>query len=416
MKPSFARTPRPDTSGTDRDRRAWAVLCAVAFGNLIVAGLHFGLAAAGPAVRSDLQLTTGMLGVVLAAPAIGLMLGTYGWGVLADRTSERRVLTGAFAGFAVSAWAASQLVDPGRVAPFTLALLASGAFGSAAHSAGGRAISAAFPPRRHGLVLSIRHVAIPVGAAIGGVLVPWLVRHAGIDGAVETFAIGGIVATILLAALVPSSRGARARAAHAAETSARGASPLRLPAMWLLAVGAGSLAFVQLGIGSFLTLQLVDRADLRLALAAGIFTGAQLLGAAGRIVLGVWSDRSGDRTRVLQLVAATSGLLVAASIVVPGMLATAMLQALALVVVTSCNGVVVAVAASLAPTGRTGETLGMQTTANAAACSIAPILLGIVLQQSGWFSYELVLTAVLVTSSIALARLRRMQVAGSTTG
>jgi sugar phosphate permease len=381
------------------------VLGAVALGNLVVAALHFGLAAAGPALRSALDLDTASLGVVLATPAIGLMLGTFAWGVLADATSERRVLTGAFVGFAASAWAAAAFADDGRPVAFGAALLASGLFGSAAHSAGGRAISAAFPVHRHGLVLSIRHVAIPVGAAIGGVLVPLLVRRHGLGPAMVEFAVAGLVAALLLALLVPSSRGAAARAAREQE-GARGPSPLRVRSMWLLAAGAGSLAFVQLGIGSFLTVQLVDRTGMQLAAAAAVFTAAQLLGGAGRVVLGVWSDRVRERASVLVGVAAACVALVGASLGVPGATASALLQAAALVVVTSCNGVVVAVAASLAPPGRTGATLGMQTTANAAACAIAPILLGALLERSGWRSYEAVMTAVLVGSCAALLRLR----------
>jgi MFS family permease len=388
-----------------RHERPWLVLGAVAFANLVVAATHFGLAAAAPIVRDDLGLTTAQLGLLLAAPPIGLMLGTFGWGVLADRTSERRVLVGAFVAFAVATYGAAHAYERVDVAATMLALLLAGAFGSAAHSAGGRAISAAFPPGRHGLVLSIRHTAIPVGAAIGGVALPMLAPRIGIDGVLRIGAACGLVAAVILAWWIPSSRGAVARAARALDVP--GISPLRLRPMWLLAGGAGSLAFVQLGIGSYLTVQLVDEAGMRVAVAAGVFTVAQLLGAGGRILLGVWSDRSGERVRVLVAVAAGAAVLVLASLIAGDPLVSGMLQAAALVVVTSCNGVVVAVAASLAPAGRTGATLGMQTTVNAFACSIAPILLGIVASRSGWTAFAWVLVAVLAMSLASLLRLRR---------
>ncbi|MCB0879378.1 MAG: MFS transporter [Thermoleophilia bacterium] len=385
--------------------RPWLVLGAVALGNLVVAALHFGLAAAAPVVRDQLDIGTAVLGLVLASPAIGLMLGTYGWGVLSDHTSERRVLTGAFVGFAAVTFAGASALSARDPLWFTIAILGSGLFGSAAHSAGGRAISAAFPVERHGLVLSIRHVAIPIGAALGGVVVPLTANAWGLPFTLFCAGVAGVVAAIGMAWLVPSSRSRAARAARA-ESAVRGSSPLRLPRMWLLAAGAGSLAFVQLGIGSFLTVQLVDRADTRLAVAAGIFTIAQLAGAAGRIILGVVSDRARSRVDVLLAVAGAVGVLVIASMAAPGGMAPALLQAAALVVVTSCNGVVVAVAASFAPVGRTGATLGMQTTANALACSIAPIMLGVVLARSTWLAYELVLLAAVVVSLFALGRLR----------
>jgi MFS family permease len=386
------------------------VLGAVAFANLVVAALHFGLAAAGPLVRSEFGLNEAALGLVLAAPALGLMLGTFGWGVLADRTSERRVLTAAFVGFSGSMYLAAAAARDDSAIGFAAALLASGAFGSAAHSAGGRAISAAFPVERHGLVLSIRHVAIPIGAAIGGVLVPIMAHAHGLAWVATGALYAGLAAAGGLALLVPSSRSVQARRERA-HAPAAGTSPLRERRMWLLAGGAGSLAFVQLGIGSFLTVQLVDRADVSIAAAALVFMIAQLLGAAGRIVLGIWSDRVSDRVSVLIVTALLALVLVSAAAVVSDPLASTMLQAATLVIVTSCNGVVVAVAASLAPAGRTGATLGMQTTANAAACSVAPILLGVVLVQQGWGMFLGIVVLVLVGSLVALRRLHRLRAA-----
>lgn len=385
------------------------MLGAVAFANLVVAALHFGVASAGPLVRSQFGLDEASLGVMLASPAIGLMLGTFGWGILADRSSERRVLAGAFLGFALSMLAAAGAAQGDSARGFGAAMLVSGAFGSAAHSAGGRAISAAFPVERHGLVLSIRHVAIPIGAAIGGVAVPAAAHVHGLGSVAAGSGTAGLLAVVALALLVPSSRSVSARRERA-RAPAAGRSPLQLPTMWLLAGGAGSLAFVQLGIGSFLTVQLVDRADVSIAAAAAVFTGAQLLGAAGRIVLGVWSDRVRDRVAVLQGTAVVCASLIAGAWIVSDPLVSAVLQAIALVIVTSCNGVVVAVAASLAPPGRTGATLGMQTTANAAACSVAPILLGVVLAQHGWNAFLAAVAAVLVGSMVALTRLRQVRI------
>jgi MFS family permease len=388
--------------------RPWLVLGAVAVANLVVAALHFGLAAAGPLLRSELGLGTAMLGAVLAAPAIGLMLGTFGWGVLADRTSERRVLTGAFAGFAVATLVGAQRAAEQDVTGFAAAMLVSGLMGSAAHSAGGRAISAAFAPDRHGLVLSIRHVAIPVGAALGGVVMPAMIVARDLGSAVGAAAGAGVGAAALLAWLVPSSRSLDARRRRELAPQA-GRSPLRLPAMWLLAVGGSSLAFVQLGIGSFLTVQLVDRGGTTIGVAAVVFTAAQLLGGAGRVVLGFASDRARERVDVLLRVAVVALAFVGAGLLVPSPLVAALLQAAALVVVTSCNGVVVAVASSLAPPGRTGATLGMQTTANAAACALAPIMLGVVLAGVGWTAAGAVLVVALLVSSAALVRLRAIR-------
>lgn len=387
-------------------RRAAAVLAAVAFANLAVAVLHFGLAAAAPLLRTELGLGTAGIGLLLSAPPLGLMLGTFVWGELADRLSERRVLTAAFVGFTASCLGASLAAGPQSLPVFGTLLLAAGAFGSAAHSAGGRAISAVFPPERHGLVLAIRHTAIPLGGAAGGVLVPSVAATAGLGAAVRVVVVLGALAAAGVALVIPSSR-----LAGAAPREVPGPSPVRHRPLWLLAIGASSLAFVQLGVGSFLTLHLVEEAGISLAAAAAVFAATQLLGAIGRVALGFWSDRVASRIGMLRAVAVVTALLVGASAASGTDRAEGALLAAALVVVTSCNGVVVAAAASLAPAGRTGATLGMQTTFNAAACTIAPIILGAVLAAVGWSGVQAVLLAALALSLGCLGRLTRIAAA-----
>jgi sugar phosphate permease len=386
-----------------RLRRHHAILAAVAFANFIVAALHFGLAASGPILRDELELDTSQLGLLLATPAIGLMLGTFLWGELSDRLRERHVLTIAFAGFAMSAAGAALLLDASVVA-FGVAVLLSGAFGSAAHSAGGRAISASFPPERHGLVLSIRHTAIPIGGAVGGLVVPLIARESGIGRAVAIMAVLGAIACVGVWLTVPSDV---ALATGSAEPYPVGRSPLREPAMWLLCIGGGSMAFVQLGIGAFLTTQLVGAAGRDLSVAVAIFTAVQVIGAGGRIVLGIWSDRRGDRVGVLRGLALAAALLLAPTLLGVSSLADGVLYALAVIAVTSSNGVSVATAASFAPAGRTGATLGMQTTWNAAAGAIAPILLGAVLEWAGWRGFEACVLAVLLVGLASLSILAR---------
>jgi sugar phosphate permease len=380
------------------------VLASVAFANLVVAALHFGLAASAPLLRDELELDASQLGLLLAAPAVGLMLGTFMWGELADRFSERLILGGAFVGFAAACAVAARAFDDGAVA-FGASILVAGAFGSAAHSAGGRAISAAFPVERHGLVLSIRHTAIPLGGAIGGVAVPMLARHVGMADAIAVMATFGALAAVGVGLAVPSIVLRSDEAGAAPDVGGR--SPLRERTLWLLCIGCASMAFVQLGVGSFLTVQLVGAAKVDLSIAVWVFTAAQVVGAAGRVVLGIWSDRATSRVSVLRAVALVALLLLAPTLLGATDLADGILYALAVVAVTMSNGVSVAAAASFAPAGRTGATLGMQTTCNAAAAAIAPIVLGALLEHAGWRGFEACVLAVLLLGVASLSLLVR---------
>jgi sugar phosphate permease len=381
------------------------VLAAVAFANLVFAALMFGLAAAAPTLRRAFGIDESQLGLVLGSPSLGLMFGTFLWGELADRVDERRVLTTAFAAFTVLLVIAAYLAAHDALGGFMVALFVAGAAGSAAHSAGGRAIAAAFAPERHGFVLALRHSAIPVGGAVGGVGVSWLAIHHGLGPAVGAIAACGAVAAIGVLVGLPSGS---ARASTDADDPVRmSASPLRSAPLWLLALGCACLGFVQLGVGSFLTIQLVDEAGVAAGTAAAIYAIAQLVGAGSRIVLGISSDRASSRVRVLQVVGWSALVVLVAASFVAGRAAGSALLVVAFVVTTSWNGVAVAAAAAYAPIGRTGATLGMLTTANAAAAALAPIVLGAVIDHAGWSAFAPVLAAVLVVNAVLLALLQR---------
>lgn len=395
--------------------------------------MHFGLAAAGPQLRVGLGVREGELGLLLACIPAGLMIGTFAWGELADRLGERRVLVlayslvvAAFAAASGVAWAAWESVPPptsGMLVALGALLLVAGTCGSAAHSAGGRAIVEAFPPHRHARVLAIRHTLIPVGGTIGGLVVPAAVHVAGLGWALVIAAALGVAVVLGMHAALPAVGGARlepatqrrAAATDAAsdgelaasrEGEARSASPLRSPTLWLLGGSCSMFALVQLGLVSFLTTYLVDESGMRVSVAAGVFSAAQLTGAAARIGLGDLADRRNDPFAVLTAVAVVALALVVIALAVPTSAAGWLLTA-ALLVLTSWNGVAVAAAARLAPANRTGATLGMQTTMFATMGVAAPVAAGAVLQRSGWQPLLVAATAAMVVACVGLAAVRR---------
>ena len=165
-------------------------------------------------------------------------------------------------------------------------------------------------------------------------------------------------------------------------------------------------ALVQLGLVSFLTTFLVDEAGHRVAVAATIFSIAQLLGAVGRITLGDISDRVGNPLVVLRTLAVLGVALAAVALVTPARIEGVVL-AVMLMLFTSWNGVAVAAAARMAPLGRMGATLGMQTTMNAAMGVVAPIAVGAMLSGAGWPLVETCALAAFVLAGAGLLVLAR---------
>ncbi|MCW2959944.1 MAG: transporter [Thermoleophilia bacterium] len=381
--------------------RPWGVLAAVSFANFLVALLHLGMAASGPLLRRELGLDPRELGLLLAAPPFGLMLGVFAWGVLVDRYEDRLVLAAAFVLTAAAIAGAAIAAAAGSVPWLLVALFLSGLCGSAAHPAGGRAVTQVFDAGRHGTVLAIRHTAVPLGGVAGGLLLPLGIDTIGIGAT-----LGGVAAACLVS-VAWTLHALPREDAHVLRAAVRSLEdPLRSAALWLLALGSGSLAFVQLGIASFLTIYLVDEAGFGVGAAAGVFAASQLLGAGGRVGLGVTSDRV--RVRVLRAVAAAAAVGIVALLLLGNGVAGGVILAATLVLATSWNGVSVAAAAALSPEGRTGATLGMQTTVNSVACTIGPIIIGVCVAGPGWHAVFAVFASALLLSILSFTVLDRL--------
>jgi MFS family permease len=401
--------------------RGVRVLAAIGAANALISAVSFGVAAAGPQLRAGLDMSTQALGLVLAAIPAGLMLGTFAWGVAADRIGERRTLVLSWC-VAVVALVVSAVLgaeawndEPGAglLAALAGSFLVTGIAGSSAHSAGGRAITEAFPPRLHGRVLSIRHTFIPLGGTLGGVAVPWMLH---VWGLAEVLGISAVLAAAVTADIrfaLPADSSDIVRhpdeqihARSSSNPAVKGPSPLTRPDLWLLTGSCSMFALVQLGLVSFLTSFLVDEAQLRVAAAVAIFSVSQLLGAIGRITLGDISDRVGDPIRVLQVLALLGIVLAIGALTLP-VLVEGYVLAVMLLVFTSWNGVAVAAAARRAPLGRMGATLGMQTTLNAAMGVVAPIAVGAMLDGAGWVLVEMCALVAFIVAAGGLTALRR---------
>src|SRR5205807_1208636 len=135
-----------------------------------------GLPALGPALRSHYGLTLGETGVVLAATGIGMLFTLLPWGLVADRVDERWVIATGLTAAAGALAVASTTHSFGAV---TAALVATGALGASVNAASGRAIMAWFPASELGLALGVRQTAIPIGGALGAIVLPALASAGG---------------------------------------------------------------------------------------------------------------------------------------------------------------------------------------------------------------------------------------------
>ncbi|GAA1732238.1 hypothetical protein GCM10009734_41690 [Nonomuraea bangladeshensis] len=207
--------------------------------------------------------------------------------------------------------------------------------------------------------------------------------------------------------------GSRSRAS---ESSAR-LRLLREPAMVRILVSGTSLVAVHSGIGALTVLHLHETASLAPGTAALVFVAVQAAGAAGRICLAAWSDRSrsgtsADRHRRFSRSGRYSSVLACLVAVIVGLVALATpagqspVAASLLFVWLGFFGIGwygpwVAHLAESAPPGRTGFALGFAMAVNQIAIILTPPALGLLKDVSHGFAPSWGLLAAL--SAVALA-------------
>ncbi len=336
-----------------------------------------GLPVLAPTLQTELDLSLGQIGVLLAAAWVGSTLTLLPWGLAADRFGERIALTLglsacalflAGAAFATTFWA------------LFLLLALAGAAGSSVNSASGRAVMQWFAPSERGFALGIRQSAIPAGGVIGALVVPALAAAGGSKAAF--FFLSGFCA---FGALIG---GLFLRRGNAGEDLGS-TSILRTLAdarLWRLCLGSGVYLYAQLALIGFAVLFLHEQHGVSAGRAALVVAVSQVIAAGLRIAIGRWSDVLGSRVRPLRIV----GLAVAASLTVIAALSAGplwlLVAALAIAggLSMAWNGLSFAAAAELAGLRRSGAAIGFQQTVLSGIGVVAPPLFAATVTVLSW--------------------------------
>jgi MFS family permease len=377
------------------DRYRWVVLGVGALAQGTNAAVFLGLPAITPQLREHHGLSVPQVGLLLGAVNLGTMLTLIAWGVTADRRGERLVMTVGGAGAAVCL----ALAAGGGPVLAGLALLGAGLFGASVNAASGRAVMTWFPAGRRGFAMGLRQTATPLGAALTAAVLPVVALRAGVPAAFLALAgVTGVVA-VAVALLVREPPGTTRSAARGHGIVLGDRRLLRLSA------ASGLLVVPQFTAAALLVELLHSHRGLALGVAAALFAGVQVLGGAGRLATGVWSDAVGSRLRPLRIVAVA----IAAGFVLSALLDAAPVAVLCAVLLPTAalalcwNGLAVTAAGELAPEGRGGTALGVQNTANYLSASVTPALAGWVAVTVAWPA-ALLLAALAAVAALVLLR------------
>jgi sugar phosphate permease len=327
-------------------------------------------------IKSDLGVSAGVAGLIVACFPFGRVVGSYLAGVAADRLGERRVLLFGGVACGVLSW----LAAGSPVLVLGVLLVLAGAASAAATPAGGRMVLSTFPRHRHGLALGVRQTGIPLGGLIATATLPSLAHVAGWRWALVLA--GGLTALFVLPLLrVELERGTGSPA------GGRGPSPgrdrnVRLLTLW------GSLVVVgQYALLAFLALDVHDATGRSLASASVLVVVAQIAGVAGRLMWGALSDR-GDRPRrkpMLLVLTSTAFLAALALVAVPRTAPFAVLMVVAGSSVVGFQGLWVTMLAEFSPPERVGATTGFAITFTVTSVTLTPPVLGAVADLAGTY-------------------------------
>src|SRR5262245_18495894 len=280
------------------------------------------------------------------------------WGLAADHVGERLTGTLGLVGAGVALVGAAYAPS---FAVLVLLLFVSGAFGASTNTATGRAVTSWFPRGTRGLALGIRQTSVPIGGFAAALAIPLIADAGGSRAALLVLAAFALVAACLSAAWLVDGpvRSAEDDPADALR------HPIRDGRIWRLSLGSGVLISTQVAVTAFVVIFLESQRDFTAAEAGFVLAAINVVGAAGRVVTGLRSDRrGGSRVALIRVIACATAVVVAAVAVLVG--ATVWLLVPALIVgggLSMCwNGLAVTAAVETAGSRQGGAALGVQQT------------------------------------------------------
>lgn len=425
-------------------RNRWVVLSVSMVAQVASVSAMFGVPVVLPQLRDAFGVTTAQAGMLAGLPSLGLLLTLLVWGLVIDRFGERPtmalslVLTACALGLL---WVVSGLW--GAVA----VLLLVGAVGGPVNAASGRLVLSWFSEGERGLAMGIRQSALPLGVGVSALVLPWAAGAWGFVGAMTLPAVLALLAVPFVLAMPASAPGRppvpgaagdavsadatedadaaqtddtasadtfenadAADAVHAAADAARPApgSPYRQGHIWRVHGVSMLLGVPQIALMTYAVIYLVQEQGWSPPAAGAVVAAAQVPGAAGRLLLGVWSDRTGDRMRPVRWLAVVSGVFLVLLAVLPGAWAwTAVPLLLACLVLTMWhNGLTFTAVAETAGASWAGRALAAQNWLQAVSTTLTPVLMAAVITLAG-LPFVFAVSAVFSAAAVAVVPVAR---------
>lgn len=345
-----------------------------------------GLPVVGPMLQAEYQLTVQQLGWALGAISLGFCLAGVPWGLFADRWGERQILLwGLFSTSSIliaTALFLSVYRGDSFFVIFATCLFLIGSASAGVIGASGKAVMSWFQDRDRGLAMSIRQAAVPLGGAIGALLLPWFAVMGGFEFVFAMLALVCFCAALAIWFLLFEAPLSRIALPTLSVDMSVHYSSLMCWEVWRFVVVSILLTVPQCIVISLSAVYLVQVHQANLFLISGAILIVQIGGAMARIWSGHWTDLRGNRPRYLRNISgltAISCILVAVATANHAMTLAVVGLVISGLLASAWQGVAYTEIAIIAGPRHTGAVLGLVTTmiyvAVIATLTLTPMLL-----------------------------------------
>ncbi|TCO64818.1 MFS transporter [Actinocrispum wychmicini] len=362
--------------------RRWLILAVGITAQAMTCSFLYGLPFLIPEIQRSEGLGLAGAAALTSTPVVGLLATLIIWGAAADRFGERVVMTTGMVlagGLLLGASLVHGLFGLGA----TLALAGAGA--ASVNAASGRVVMGWFAVHERGLAMGIRQTAQPLGVGLAAVSLPPLGDHVGFRAALLLPAGLCLVSALLVVLIVVDPP-------RPTRTTGETSSPYRTPVLWRVHAVGALLGGPQMLASTYALTYLMSQRHWDPVVAGQLIAGVQVVGAAGRIAVGVWSDRVGSRLRPMRQIAYlvlaalalwALGDVLNSWIAVPALVAT-------LIVSVADNGLGFTATAELAGPFWAGRALGVHNTGQNVIALVCPPMFGWLIGATNYWTTFLV--------------------------
>jgi len=383
----------------------WGILALIMAAQTMANVGPLGIPSIAPLIREDLGLSMAQAGSFLSAYYIGAAVMSLPAGWMADRWG---VLATMVVGQAIIAGGLFGVAGSGAFSLLTAIMVCAGAGYGMLNPTTAKAAMAWFPRRQRATAVGLKQVGLPLGGAVGALVMPPLALWLGWRSTV-TVPASLIAALALLTWLL--YRDPPSASVAVTGTSAGGRMSLaRVLAnrdLWLVSISTLVFAGMQTVWMSFLVLYLTEVLRLSLVQAGRYLVMAQVAGMAGRVIFGMLSDGyfEGRRRIVLviagvgstacSLVMAETGPQTGAWVLAPLALAFGFFG-------IGWNGVQHTLLAELVGPRGAGTAVGLGLSVSSLGVSICPPIFGLAVQRLGGFGIPWAALGVVMALNLCL--------------